>query len=147
MVYEPQLSRAQTEVLKEPHMGWLPNDGEIYGDDLCCLVGGFEDSWLAGAVLAGYVPSLADVALAIRASHLLALDEIATDESSGATDNVLREYRDLLALLETSIIAVQRNARDADVRAREDTDGHDVPGRRMRRWSGQRTPSTGGPGC
>src|SRR4051794_40872742 len=78
----PGLSRAGVNELKTcwDDFGY---DGDLYGDPLSSLVGGFPDEWLEAVVLAGWVPNSCALPLAIRAYHLWLKEQMHECEGRG----------------------------------------------------------------
>lgn len=110
--HEPELSRDDVSSLDPYRVGVWAESGEfgldLFGLDLVRAVSLAEDrEWLEFAVMAGYVPHLDNVGLALRAQQLWFLKVIEQYHDGGLegdpADWVARashSYRDFIALLE-----------------------------------------------
>src|SRR6478736_5323184 len=104
------LSKEQVAALLPHSPGFceVPEEAEqFYGRPLSSVMGA-GGAWLEDAIVAGYVPDLASIGLALRASQALAIDEVRyarghPEDGSGSRE-VMVDYRDryrgLVELLE-----------------------------------------------
>src|SRR5687768_10272167 len=105
--HQPNLTLSLVDHLAA-HAALSPDELPGYGACLSDVIkeGAPESNWLAAALLAGYVPEPDDIALALEALHLAALDGVQhaasarQDDEAGALAHMPVRYREMVIMLE-----------------------------------------------
>ena len=102
--HPPELTADEVAKLA-PLLPWDEEEIPPHGDDLGSLVGGFPDDWLEAAVLAGWVPSLRGIHLALRGSLMLEMRYLEIAQAGGSEPGSCHSradvYRDMIRTLES----------------------------------------------
>jgi hypothetical protein len=100
----PELTPDEVTTLA-PLLPWDDVESPRHGDDLGSLMGGFEGDWLEAAVLAGWVPTLQGIHLALLGNLMLEVRYLESAQPRGSEHSSCHSladvYRDLIRSLQS----------------------------------------------
>jgi hypothetical protein len=104
---KPHLTRQQVESLKDYCKIEDVEPAQVYGDPIGTVAGGWDVDWLEATVMAGYVPHIEALPLAVRAYQVwiraTAAEALADEADADAiswVEGAAEDYRALIAVLE-----------------------------------------------
>src|SRR5207244_407107 len=115
---KPNLSREIVDAILPHAVDFSEATAPAYGEDRVQVVAREGWEWLEAAILAGHLPQLEGISLAVRATHLWRMQEVRDAHAAGADDDALGwtesagDYRGLVMLLEVCVREIEQARAD-----------------------------------